>query len=74
MGHEAKERAKMLLEFPNLGNWVAVILLIRIGRRGGEGRRSRFGCEEVMSSFLGQFAFEVPKGNGGAASQQAVRW
>lgn len=65
MGHEARERSKLILEFPSLGNWVAVMLLIRIGS-GGEGRggrRSRFGCGEVMSSFLGQFEFEVPKGN-----------
>lgn len=33
--------------------------------RRGVGRRSRFGCGEVMSSFLGQCEFEVPKGNQG---------
>lgn len=49
MGHEARERSKLILEFPSLGNWVAVMLLIRIGsggeERGGEGGGAGLGVE-----------------------------
>lgn len=38
VGWEALERSKMIPEFPGLGNWVDVMLFIKIGKaEGGAG-------------------------------------
>lgn len=51
-GGEARERSKMIPEFPGLGNWVDMMLFIKIGKAGrgaglgGEGNEfiSGTGC------------------------------
>lgn len=65
VGWEALERSKMIPEFPRLGNWVEVMLFIKIGRQEEE----QVWVGKVMSSFLGQPEFEVPQGKGGGDPQ-----
>ena len=54
MEREARERAKMLLELPSLGNRVAVMLITQKGRRE-EGREE----EQVWVWRGGEFIFRA---------------
>lgn len=71
VGCEASERERwkmMLVSW--FGNWVDGMLFIKIGETREEEEQVWVG--KGMSSLLGQAEFEVPKGNRGGDTQQAV--